>query len=97
MRNNDIGNGVAQGKFFIFGELPEYLCGCGPDRSVVLNNMKRRLHFIQKLNRCFIIRSVTEKRYGFAYYVPCSIKHDGTVQAIFKEFARFFKIDVIGA
>jgi hypothetical protein len=97
MRDNDIGNGVAQGKFFIFGEFLENLCGCGPDRSVVLNNMKRRLYFIQEFNCCFEIRSVTEKRYGFAYNVPCGIKHNGIVQAIFKQFACSFKIGVIGA
>lgn len=93
---DDIRNSVTEGKAFVPGKFSVNLLRLQPDRVVASNNEQFRPDYINKLDRKVIAGAIPEQGDSFADNIPCSIKGNFVLSAIFKQFYCPIMVGVIG-
>ncbi len=96
MGNHNKRNTIAEREPSISGKfLKDFFC-LSPYRIVILYYKQRSFDLLQELDGQIIMSPVSEQGHGFAYNVPCGIKRNSIISAMFQKITGFLKIGVVG-
>jgi hypothetical protein len=94
MNDYNIRYGITKRNPFVLREFFEDFLSRSSYRIVIIHNKQGGLDTFKKLNSKMIACPVSQQSNGFAYNIPCGIKHDRIVFTVFKDFSGTVVIEV---